>query len=74
MELASATGSSTSGPTPSNPGTPYVPSHEAGDTSGGSLGLDASPLVLPESESHAGLDVPELDLDRAAKAATQKSL
>lgn len=73
MELASATGSSTSGPTPSNPGTPYVPG-EAGDTSSGSLGLDASPLVLPEPQGGAGeQDVPDLDLDTASQV-KQKSL
>ena len=61
MELASATGSSstTSGLSPSAPGTPYVPTRE----SSGALGLDASPLVLPGTDSQ--VDVPSLALDQA---------
>jgi len=62
MELASATGSSstTSGPSPSNPGTPYL---TIGETSASS-GLDASPLVLPASGSSRE-DVPEMTLEDA---------
>lgn len=62
MELASATGSSsstTSGLSPSAPGTPFVPTGE----SSGALGLDASPLVLPGTDSQ--VDVPSLALDQA---------
>ena len=63
MELASATGSSsstTSGRSPSNAGTPYLP---AGESSGSMGGLDASPLVLPSTGQ--GEEMPDMDLEDA---------
>jgi hypothetical protein len=66
MELASATASSTSGRTPSQPGTPYAGT-ESGELKARVPNLDASPLVLPESETAAkNADMPDLDLDKTA--------
>ncbi|ORY28316.1 putative integral to membrane protein [Naematelia encephala] len=66
MELASATGTNTasSQPSPSNPSTPFM--NQSFDTDTGDA-LANSPLVLPGTkQSAADMEVPELELDKAA--------
>ena len=80
MELASASGtslSSSSIPTTSTPSTPFVdPTTPSGTSTAGeqtngegnSLGLDASPLILPGRDEPApDMEVPEMTLEKAAK-------